>query len=114
MSPDSIVVPYFKNASDEIKIPNNRLYDYFKFNITNVSIYDFMDGRCNEQIASELDENILRALEKHRYSGCLMQYKSLSMSDRFCKSLLLENDTKVDLWVVLYNNLTYVIKCKRL
>ena len=114
MKPDSVFVRYFRDSCDEIKIPNNRLDEYFEFDMSSISVYDFKDGKCEYINANECDENILQVLEKYKYSGCLLQYKSLAVSERFRKSLILKGKTKVDLWVILYNNMTYVIKCKRL
>ena len=114
MKPDSVFVRYFRNSCDEIKIPNNRLDEYFEFDMSSISVYDFKEGKCEYINANECDENILQVLEKYKYSGCLLQYKSLALSERFTKSLLLKGKTKVDLWVILYNNMTYVIKCKRI
>ena len=114
MKPDSIFVPHFRNSCDEIKIPNNRLDEYFEFDMSSISVYDFKEGKCEYINANECDENILQVLEKYKYSGCLLQYKSLALSEEFRKSLSLKGKTKVDLWVILYNNMTYVIKCKRL
>ena len=114
MKPDSVFVRYFRNSCDEIKIPNNRLDEYFEFDMSSISVYDFKEGKCEYINANECDENILQVLEKYKYSGCLLQYKSLALSEQFRKSLILKGKTKVDLWVILYNNMTYVIKCKRL
>ena len=114
MNPDSIFVPHFRNSIDEIRIPNNRLDDYFEFDMSSISVYDFTEGKCEDINASECDENILQVLEKYKYSGCLLQYKSLALSEEFRESLSLKGKTRVDLWVILYSNMTYVIKCKRL
>ena len=102
----------FKLTNQKDNLPNNYLYGYFDFENSKVSVFVFMDGKCVDSASELMDEDILQVLEKYRYSGCLLQFESLPLELFFTQ--FYDRKARFNLWVLLYNNLSYVIKCKKL
>ena len=92
--------------------PNCQLYDYFDFTKGQYVIYSLIDGKCQNKICNERDREVAAVLRKYCYTGTLLCYKSLPLAHEPRRTL--KQNFKVDLWVVLYKNFSYVIKCTRI